>query len=118
MGRAKLGGRRLLSAPSLAARLLCTSSTQRRVNSLACIQPRTPHTASFIDTKASHTATGSTHLPLHLHLNTARTTSTHAIAQQARRIVKTSHGKQIDTISIYLLGNIFHTRYQHHTLQE
>ena len=73
-----------------------SSSSQRGVKSLACTNTRTQHTASFIDTKASPAATGSTHLSLHLHLNTARTTSTHAIAQHARRIAKTSRGKQID----------------------
>jgi hypothetical protein len=102
-----LGGakvvRRLLSQP------VVRTSSYQRVKSPGCTNARTPHTTSFIDTKASHTSTGSTHLPLHLHLNTTRTTSTHAIAQQDRRIVKTSHGKQIDTISIYLLGNISHS---------
>ena len=60
MGRAK-GGRRLLS-PSLS---LLRTSSQRRVS-----HPRSPthaptHPASFIDTKASHRAIGSTHLPSH-----------------------------------------------------
>jgi hypothetical protein len=84
--------RRLLS-PSV---VRTSSSSQRGVKSLACTNTRTQHTASFIDTKATPAATGSTHLSLHLHLNTARTTSTHAIAQHARRIAKTSRGKQID----------------------
>ena len=73
--------------------LLTTSKSQPRVS------PTHQHTTSFIDTKASPTATGSTSLPLHLHLTTAQTTSAHAITQQTRRIDKTSHDKQIDTIS-------------------
>jgi hypothetical protein len=73
MGRAK-GGRRLLS-PSLS---LLRTSSQRRVS-----HPRSPthaptHPASFIDTKASHRAIGSTHLPSHSqtrHSSSVRTQS-------------------------------------------
>ena len=62
---------------TLAARLLRTSS-QRRVS-----HPRSPthaptHPASFIDTKASHRAIGSTHLPSHSqtrHSSSVRTQS-------------------------------------------
>ena len=73
MGRAK-GGRRLFS-PSLS---LLRTSSQRRVS-----HPRSPthaptHPASFIDTKASHRAIGSTHLPSHSqtrHSSSVRTQS-------------------------------------------
>ena len=62
---------------TLAARLLRTSS-QRRVKSPAFTNARTTHPASFIDTKASHRAICSTHLPSHSqtrHSSSVRTQS-------------------------------------------
>ena len=72
MGRAK-GGQRLFS-PSLSSALLLNDELSH---------PRSPthaptHPASFIDTKASHRAIGSTHLPSHSqtrHSSSVRTQS-------------------------------------------
>ena len=79
MGRAK-GGRRLLraSVPERHGSSRRRTSSQRRVKSPAFTNARTTHPASFIDTKASHRAIGSTHLPSHSqtrHSSSVRTQS-------------------------------------------